>query len=177
MIPKTLMTPGEFAALPDDGMQHELRNGELFTIPPAKRTHTRCEVKMIRALGNFVEENGLGEVTSGDGGFRLNPRTIVAPDVGFVKKGRLQEEDDYYQGAPDLAVEIVSPTDRAADVKDKIELYLRAGAGAVWVVYPKKKEVRVHRPGLPVNTLGPGDTLEAPELLPGFRLAVRDVFA
>jgi Uma2 family endonuclease len=92
-----------------------------------------------------------------------------------VRKSRLQDPDEYFDGAPDLAIEIVSPGDDASDLRQKVKQYLDAGALIVWVVYPRTEQVEIYTPGNTARILGIEDTLEAPELLPGFRLPVRAI--
>jgi Uma2 family endonuclease len=92
-----------------------------------------------------------------------------------VKQSRLQDPDQYFQGAPDLAVEIVSPGDDASDLRQKIQQYLDNGTAIVWVIYPRSLRVEVHTPESTIRTLGVEDAFEAPELLPGFRLSVRTI--
>ena len=97
------------------------------------------------------------------------------PDISFVRKSRLQNPDEYFEGGPDLAVEIVSPGDDASDLREKIKQYLDAGTSVVWVVYPRSRQIEIHTPDKTIRTLGVEDTLEAPELLPGFQLSVRAI--
>jgi Uma2 family endonuclease len=100
---------------------------------------------------------------------------VRAPDVSFVRKSRLQDADEYFLGGPDLAVEIVSPGDDAADLREKIQQYLDAGTSLVWVIYPRTKQIEVHAPGKIAHILGWDDDLEAPELLAGFKISVRTI--
>jgi len=173
-MPKTLLSVEEFAALPDDGMKHELNEGELITMPPPKPRHGECQAGLTAARHEFVVSHGLGEVYTGSGN-RLTPQTVRGPEVSFVRTARLQDPDAYFDGAPDLAVEIVSPGDDASDLRRKINQYLDAGTAVVWVIYPQSRQVEVHGPDKTVRILGVEDTLEAGELLPGFQLSVRAV--
>ena len=174
MTPKTLMSVEEFAALPDDGMKHELNEGELITMPPPNPRHGHCQARLVAALHEFVASRNLGRVFT-ESGYRLTARTVRGPDVSFVQKSRLQDPDEYFGGAPDLAIEIVSPGDDAADLRDKVKQYLDAGGSAVWVIYPRAKQIEVYAPGNRTSLLGLDDALEAPELLPGFRLPLREL--
>jgi Uma2 family endonuclease len=171
MTPKTLMSVEEFMALPGDGMHHELNEGELVVMPPPKRIHSRCQTELARVLANFVTANTLGEVYV-EFGYRLNSNTLRAPDVSFVRNARMQPTEGYYAGSPDLAIEVVSPDDSALDLREKVKQYLDAGTQQVWVIYPKVKQVEVHGPGNMVRIFGLDDTLETPDLLPGFQLSV-----
>jgi Uma2 family endonuclease len=171
MTPKTLLSVEEFAALPDDGMKHELNEGELITMPPPKARHGDCRVRLAAALLEYVTAQDTGRVFT-ESGYRLTPHTVRGPDISFVRKSRLQNPDEYFEGGPDLAVEIVSPGDDASDLREKIKQYLNAGTSAVWVIYQRSRQIEIHTPDKTIRTLGVDDTLEAAELLPGFQLAV-----
>lgn len=168
------MSIQEFTALPDDGMLHELNEGELISMPPPKPRHGDCQAILAFALVNFTRPQDLGKVYT-ETGYRLSSNTVRAPDVSFVRKSRLQNSDEYFLGGPDLAVEIVSPGDDAADLRQKIQQYLDAGTSIVWVIYPRTKQIEVHTPGKITRILGLDDSLEAPELLPGFEISVRTI--
>ena len=174
MTPKTLLSVEEFAALPDDGMKHELNEGELIVVPPPKPRHGDCQARLTAALVEFVNSRGVGSVFT-ESGYRLTPHTVRGPDVSFVRASRLQDPDEYFDGAPDLAVEIVSPGDDASDLREKIKQYLDAGMSVVWVVYPRSRQIEIHTPDKTIRRLGVEDMLEAPELLPGFQLSVRTI--
>jgi Uma2 family endonuclease len=120
-------------------------------------------------------------VFPGDTGFFFNrdPQVVLFPDVAFVRIERLPppvERVGFLDVIPDLVVEIISPSERPAAIKDKIDFHLERGVQLVWVVYPSRGVVVVHRPGQGARTLAAGDELTAEELLPGFRLPVADVF-
>lgn len=174
MTPRTLLSVEEFAALPDDGMKHELNEGELIVMPPPKPRHGDCQARLTAALVEFAGEHRLGSVFT-ESGYRLTPHTVRGPDVSFVRISRLQDPDEYFEGAPDLAVEIVSPGDDASDLREKIKQYLDAGTSVVWVIYPRSRQVEIHTPDKTIRRLGVEDILEAPELLPGFQLSVRAI--
>jgi Uma2 family endonuclease len=171
MTPKTLLSVEEFAALPDDGMKHELNEGELIVMPPPKPRHGDCQLSLGSAVREFVVSGGLGRVYT-ESGYRLTPHTVRGPDVSFLRTSRLQDPDEYFDGAPDLAVEIVSPGDDASDLREKIKQYLDAGTSVVWVVYPRSRQIEIHTPDKTIRRLGVEDMLEAPKLLPGFQLSV-----
>ena len=113
---RQIMTAEELLHLPDDGLRYELVRGELRTMLPTGRPHGRIAVKVTWPLAQFVEAHGLGEVYAAETGFKLteNPDTVRAPDVSFVRHERLVSMDDegYLCGAPDLTVEVLSPSDR-----------------------------------------------------------------
>jgi len=174
MTPKTLMSIEEFTALPADGMLHELNEGELISMPPPKPRHGNCQANLASSLVNFARPRDLGKVYA-EAGYRLSANTVRATDVSFVRKSRLQDADEYFLGGPDLAVEIISPGDDAADLREKIQQYLTAGTSLVWVIYPRTQQVEVHTAGKITRIFGLDDDLEAPELLPGFKISVRTI--
>lgn len=176
MTPKTLFSVEEFAALPDDGTKHELNEGELVVTALAKPRHGDCQAKLGSAIREFVVSQSLGNVYIASG-YRLARHTVRGPDVSFVRASRLQGPDEYFDGAPDLAVEIVSPGDDASDLRQEIKQYLGAGTSVVWVVYPRSRQIEIHTPDKTIRSLGVEDRLEAPELLPGFQLSVRTILA
>src|SRR5258708_12787745 len=145
MTPKTLLSVEEFAALPDDGMKHELNEGELIVMPPPKPRHGKCQARLAAALMDFVTAHGVGSVFT-ESGYRLTPHTVRGPDVSFVRTSRLQDPDEYFDGPPDLAVEIVSPGDDASDLREKIKQYLDAGTAVVWGIYPRSPPLELHTP-------------------------------
>ena len=157
----------------------ELINGEVVEMSPSGRQASSIARRIGARLGDFVDENALGDVTTADGGYRLDEDNMRVPDVAYVSNERLAAQDDptkYVEGPPDLAVEVISPTDTASATQEKIDLYLRTGVRLVWVVYPSVRKVYVYRPGKDVRVLGEKDTLEGGEVLPGFSLPVLDIF-
>ncbi len=128
-----------------------------------------------------VRTKRLGVVVGAETGFKLksNPDTVRAPDIAFVSRERVEAEgipDTYWQGPPDLAVEVISPSDTLYGVEDKVATWLAAGTRLVWVVHPKRRVVLIHRPQAEVTTLGESDTLDGADVVPGFQCAVSDVF-
>ena len=132
-------------------------------------------------LTAHVEAHSLGVITASEGGFCLatDPDTVRAPDVGFIAQARLTQPtgERYFPGAPDLAVEIVSPGDSASDIHDKVVDYLRAGTRLVWVVYPRSKTVAVYKFGAEGQIVEQDGRLDGADVLPGLSLPVRDIFA
>ncbi len=176
------MTAEELLRLPNEPVRHELIRGELITMTPAGFGHGALVLRIAGPLWQHVESNRLGLVLAAETGFRLEsqPDTVRAPDVSFVRRERVPEGSlptTFFAGAPDLAVEVLSPDDRVFEVEQKIADWLAAGAAAVWVVNPKTRTVTVHRPGAAIETLSVHDTLGGADVVPGFRLPVADVFA
>ena len=158
----------------------ELIQGELIRMSPTGYDHGRISSKIDRALGNFVESHKLGQVLTSEAGFIIasNPDTVRAPDVAFVRADRDPPggQKKYFPGAPDLAVEVLSPDDRASDVNAKIQDWLNAGTVAVLVVDPQNQTVAIHRQPHEIKVLAIDDTLTIPDILPEFSLAVKDIF-
>ncbi len=168
----------------NDARRFELSEGMLIEMTPAGAEHGKYALKFGRRIGNFVEENKLGETTAAETGYVLfkNPKgkdTVRAPDVGFVTASRIPEDglpSGYFPGAPDLAVEVISPNDEADDVQLRVTQFLKYGTHMVVLVYPKSKTVVVHM-STGSFTLSIDDEFDGGDVLPGFKVAVRDIFA
>ncbi len=174
-----LLTVDDLATLPDDGDRIELFRGEMRRVPPTKPVHGRVTSRVIRWLGNEAERTDAGTVFD-NCGFLISrdPDTLFAPDVAVVRSERLAgvDLDSYPEVAPDLVVEVVSPSDSARDVQDKVLTYLAAGVRLVWVVEPRGRTVTVWGPDRTARVLAEGDTLDGGDVLPGLRIAVADLF-
>lgn len=175
-----LLTESDLAGLPDDGLLHELRAGLLLAEPRPFPLHARVQARIVVLVDAFVRARGLGVVLS-DAGFLLarDPDTVRGPDVSFVRRGRwdaVADENRFFPGAPDLAVEVLSPSNRRAELKLKVADYLDAGAAGVWVVDPAEKAVTVYLPGAAPVRLDAGDTLDGGGVLPGFAIQVATLF-
>jgi Uma2 family endonuclease len=174
-----LLTAEDLYGLPEDDVRYELEEGRLVVSEPPGWTHGALAVRIAARLLAFTDPRRLGTVVV-ESGYVLarRPDTVRGPDVSFVRTERLPARDvahRFYEGAPDLAVEIVSPSDRAAEVARKVAGYLRAGTRAVWVVYPDTRSVAVHTPDGLARLHGPGDVLPGGEALPGFSAAVDEL--
>jgi len=157
----------------------ELIAGELRMMMPPGFQHGRVAARLTTLLLNHADAAGLGTVTAAETGFLLAhaPDTVRAPDVAFVRSERvLAAGQGYFPGAPDLAVEVLSPNDRPGYVREKVAEWLEAGAQAVWVVDPRERTVTVHEAGPEPLLLGEDDLLSGGPLLPGFEIPVRDIF-
>jgi Uma2 family endonuclease len=176
MATKTLLTLEQFERLPDDGMRHELDEGELISLPPPSALHAKIQIKTGHLLISFVEERSLGTVL-GETGYRLTAGTVRAPDVSFIRAERAAGLDlnDRLLCSPDLAIEIISPSETAAGIAHKVRQYLHAGA-LVWVLYPKDRTIHVFEPNKSARVLEEDDILECPNLLPGFSVRVSEFF-
>jgi Uma2 family endonuclease len=179
---KRLMTAEELWELPErPGMRYELVEGVLVEVPGAGALHNLIAALVYRLIYDFVRGRNLGLVFTDGLAYILgrNPDRVRIPDVSFVSRERVPADGvpvGFWPGAPDLAVEIVSPNDRAEDVHEKVREYLASGVRLVWVLWPGSRSVGVHAPGEPTRELGPGDELDGGDVLPGFRVGVTALF-
>ena len=176
------VTADELLMMPKDGFRYELVKGELKKTLPAGFEHGAVAVNLTILLGQYVKANRLGVVLAAETGFKLasNPDTVLAPDVSFVRRERIPQSGRpkaFYPGAPDLAVEVVSPGDTKKEVAGKVTDWLAAGAGAVWIVDPKRRTVTVYLQQAEAVTLGETDELNGQDVVPGFRCNVSEIFA
>jgi len=159
----------------------ELVQGELIMMSPAGFEHGRIVARITAPLTDFVEDRSLGIVTGAETGFLIerDPDTVRAPDVGFVRAERVPPtpKTGFFEGPPDLAVEVLSPSDAASDVLAKVHDWLSAGCQAVWVLDPATRTAVVHRMENRSVVSNTTDVLTDEDLLPHFRLAVERVFA
>ncbi|HXC72401.1 MAG TPA: Uma2 family endonuclease [Pyrinomonadaceae bacterium] len=172
-----LMTAEELMNIDDDSHRHELIKGELLTMPLPKRPHGRVAAKLTFLLMQHARANGLGEICA-ESGYKLesDPDTVLGPDVSFVAQDRIDAAiDGYYQGPPDLAVEVLSPGDRRGKVEYKLNLWLESGTRSVWLVNPRKRTVEVIRSIDERRLLHETDDL-VDDTLPGFRVKVSEIF-
>ena len=179
MVTATLMTAAEFEQMPD-GERFELVNGALQEMAPTGGRHGRLAGRLTKSIMDYLEVNQVGELYI-ESGFIIakQPDTVLAPDIAVVRLDRLLTEDQqigFLDQVPDLAVEIVSPGDRIGKILGKAAIYLEAGTPVVWAVDPQKQRVMIWSDIQPVQVLGPNDTLDGGDLLPGFQLPLADLF-
>lgn len=185
-VAEKLITAEEFALMPDpEGACTELEAGKVVCMPPPSTIHGRFVRRLALRLSAFVEAGAFGEVFT-ESGYALsrNPDTVRGPDVSYLSNQRMSPQDlpsrGYVEGAPTLAIEVISPDERDDAVERKVGEYLDAGAERVWEVRPRLRTVTVHRTGQPPVTLGAGDTLtsdDAAFAVDGFSLPVAEIFA
>ncbi len=159
-----------------------LIEGELYEMSPAGGEHGGIALELGAWILTYAMAHHLGYATAAETGYVLfqNPNgkdTVLAPDVGFIAKDRLPQglPPRYIPAAPDLAVEVVSPTDSADEVDQKVTLYLRYGTRLVWVIYPRTQTVVAHTPNS-IQRFSIDDTVDGGDVLPGFSFTVREVF-
>lgn len=182
MSVKHLTTIEDLCEMPEKpGVRFELVDGELIEVPGAGVVDGLISALLCRLLYTFVEEHTRGIVLHDGVGFALasDPPRLHIPDVSFVSWRRVPPAgfpEGFWPGAPDLAVEIVSPNDRAEDVHAKVRDYIEAGSEAVWVLWPRERSVTVHLAGESLRELLATDVLDGGEVLPGLSIRVSDLF-
>lgn len=177
MAAGTLLSVDEYLALPHkEGLAYEYDEGRLVEVPAQSLENAEIQARVI---GRLLEAFGSEFIVAGPTGFWLTPEVERVPDVCVLRRDRAATLECFHgslRGAPEVAVEIISPSDSASDLERKIDQYLAAGVGAVVVLYPECRHVRVCRAGGETRRLGPGDNLELPDLLPGLQIPVDDLF-
>jgi Uma2 family endonuclease len=167
--------------MPDGDFRYELIKGELRKMAPAGNEHGRLTVNFTWRLAEYVTKNQLGVVYAAETGFLLssNPDTVRAPDVAFISRTRIEaigKVKGFWPGAPDLVVEVVSPGDTYSEVEEKAIDWLEAGALMVLTLNPNKRTVTVYRSLSDITILHDDATLDCSDVVPGFRIAIKDIF-
>ena len=167
-----------FEQLPDDGMHHELIEGELITSPPPKSKHSEVAKRAFVALLAIEKRSSLRAYQ--EAGYKLSrdPASWIQPDVSFLAAQRAASADPegYFLGAPELAVEVISPSESPVDVERKVELFLSHGGQIVWVIYPKTRTVRMFLADGSASLHGLNDSLALSGILPGWSFPVAMLF-
>jgi len=178
---QTLLTFEEFTALPEqEGVFRELDEGVVVEMPRASVPHGRVQLNTGAALLAWLREAGADVQVSANTPFVLTQDTVRIPDVCLVRKSSWEGMEvvrGALRGAPDLAVEVISPTNSAEDLDRKVEQYLRAGTEAVWLLYPETRHVIAYRRSGEIRKFEAGAILEEPGLLPGLAIPVDELFA
>jgi Uma2 family endonuclease len=168
-------------ALPDDGQRHELVKGELRTMAPSNSAHGGVVANLTAPLGVYVRSKKLGATLGAETGFIIsrNPDTVRAPDIAFVRANRIPAgglPEKFFPGPPDLAVEVVSPSDTVYEVEEKVEDWLAAGTTLVWIVNSRKRTVTIYASNQQPRVLNESDLLRGEDVIPGFEYPVKDIF-
>jgi len=175
------MSATDLSLIPDDGFRYELVRGELRKKAPASYDLGRYAGNVASNLGPYVKANKLGVICIADTGFLIssNPDTVRAPDLAFISQSRIDEigkVKSFFPGPPNLAVEVISPSDTYSEVQEKVFDWLEAGARMVIVVDPRKRAVTVYRSFTEITVLTENDVLDGGDVVPGWSMPVRDIF-
>ena len=175
------VTVEELLNMPDDGFRYELVRGELRKMSPAGQLHGEYAMAIGAPMAVHVKQNGLGKVYAAETGFRLatDPDHVRAPDAAFISNERLEdvgESHGFVSGAPNVAIEVISPSDRYTDVEEKVADWLDAGTLAVILVDPRRRVVKVHRSSTDIAMLTVEDTLAIDDIVPRWQMPVGEIF-
>ncbi|MBM4040237.1 MAG: Uma2 family endonuclease [Planctomycetes bacterium] len=181
MSTATLITAEQLLEMPENRWC-ELVEGELKPMSPPSCLHAHMISLLDGILGVYVRKHRLGAVLAGDPGFIVarDPDTVLGPDIAFISAEHVAAEplgEGFREGAPDLAIEVISPGQALREVHEKALAWLDAGAALVWVVNPAARTVKVYRSRTDTETLSAADELDGGALLPGFRCCIADLFA
>jgi Uma2 family endonuclease len=178
VIPK--LTYDEFRQLPDDGKRYELIHGEVHVTPSPATRHQFIQFNLSGSLYDYLARNRIGVVATAPLDVRLNEDTALQPDLIFVSKARAEIiQENFIAGAPDLVVEILSPSTAAHDRATKLRLYAEAGVPQVWYIDPKAKTVEVLKlegRRYFVDAALAGDHVLTSDLFPGWEMPLEKVF-
>lgn len=174
------MTAQDFWQLPDTGMRRELIRGEISEALPPGGQHGAIAVILAMALRSWMKRAAGGYVGV-ESGYLLahDPDTVRGPDISYVRAERIPATgvpEGFWNLAPDVAIEVVSPTETAEEVREKVRDFLSAGTSLVWIVYPRTREVIVHTVDGLARAYSVNDTLAFPDILPGFSCPVAELF-
>jgi Uma2 family endonuclease len=174
------ITAQDLWQLPDTGLRRELVHGEVIETMPPGGKHGAIAVMLAMLLRLWTKRTAGGYVGV-EAGYILahDPDTVRDPDVSYVRTERIPPSgipEGFWDLAPDLAIEVVSPNETAEEVREKVRDFLAAGTPLVWTVYPRTGEVIVHTPDGLARTYTAGDTLAFPDILPDFSCTVAELF-
>jgi Uma2 family endonuclease len=182
MSTTTAFTADQLLALPSGmGKRYELVDGVLRVMSPSGWRHGQVIANVSDILGLYIRQKGLGRWFGAETGFFLghDPDTVRAPDFAFIANQNLPQTkpiEAFWPGAPDLAVEVLSPGDTAGEIAEKVEVWLAAGCAAVWVIDPKLQTVTIYRSPTDVQVKTAGETLNGDPIMPGFSCPVDELF-
>ena len=180
-IKQGLLTADDLLALHGQGVKGELIKGVLKEKVAAGIKHGVIAGSLIGEIRNYIRPRRMGRVGGTDAGVLLerNPDTVREPDVYYISAAKLPldvEVNGYYESAPDLVAEVLSPSDTRQEFDAKIQMWLDFGVRLVIAIYPETRNITTHQPGRPSVTLGYGDTLDGGDVIPGFQCPVREIF-
>lgn len=173
-------TEKELLRLPKDDGKYELVDGELVLMSPAHLDHGAICSTLIISLGAYVKSKKMGIVADGQTGFWMSNGNLRAPDISFVSKKTYDSLErlptGFFKGAPDLAVEVFSRTERKKQLDGKIADYFASGTKRVWVIYPKSRSARIFQSPHKKRLIGENELLEGEDVVPGFSVRLDELF-
>ena len=175
-----VVTADDLLMMPDLGVRRELVRGEVREMAPPGEEHSETHTELARLLGNHVRAHALGRVYV-ELGFRIasDPDTVLLPDVSFVRADRVAagpRNPGYRSGAPDLVVEVLSPGDSFDEVEEKVFEWLAAGCRMVVLLNPRRRTATVYRSPGDFVRLTVADVLDGGDVVPGWKLPLRELF-
>ena len=179
---RKVWTEAELQALPEDGLTHELVDGEIVMSPKNDFFHGDICSELAASLRAFAMSNRLGAVLDCSTGFRMNNSNVRAPDVSFISRARLKAQGfrrstrRFFPGAPDLAVEVLSLNNTQKEIDGRLKDFFSSGTVLAWIIDPKDKRVEIFRSLTERRMVGGGGFLDGEDLLPGFRYPVAELF-
>jgi Uma2 family endonuclease len=179
---RKVWTETQLEALPDDGFIHEVIEGELVMSPKNNFEHGQICARLLAALVNFNQKEKLGVVLDSSTGYWMQNRNCRAPDISFIPKDRLRElgftptTRRFFPGAPDLAVEVMSPSNSRTELNQRLRDFFSSGTQIAWVINPEAQSVEICYALDRRKLVGPGAELDGEQLLPGFRYPIGDLF-
>jgi Uma2 family endonuclease len=180
--PKKVWTEADLQALPEDGFNHELVDGELVISPKNDFLHGKITARLSAALLVFAEARRLGSILDSSTGFRMNNLNVRAPDISFVSRERLKALEfgastrAFFPGAPDLAIEVLSPNNTRKEIDARLKDYFSSGARLAWIIDPTDQRVEICHSLTQRKRLGSADFLDGENVLPGFRHSIAELF-
>jgi Uma2 family endonuclease len=177
---RRIWTEKELQALPDDGYLHEVVAGALVMSPKNNFEHGDVCARLLTALNNFVRARKLGVVLDSSTGFWMHNRNCRAPDVSFIAKARLRglkrPPVAFFEGAPDLAIEVLAPSNTPAEIAERLADFFFSGTQLAWIIHPEEQFVEICHSPVQRKILGSGAVLDGEQLLPGFQYPIADLF-
>jgi Uma2 family endonuclease len=175
-----IWTEAGLESLPEDGYLHEVVSGELVMSPKNNFQHGNIASRLFLALGNHAQQHRLGVVLDSSTGFWMHNRNCRAPDIAFISKARLTgwtpSTQRFFQGAPDLAVEILSPSNTRAEIDNRLKDFFASGTQIAWIISPDDECAEICHSPEKRQLVGAGGFLDGEHLLPGFRYPIADLF-
>lgn len=177
-----IWTEADLESLPGEGYIHEVVNGRLIMSPKNNFFHERICMRLSAALNTFANERRSGVVLGSSAGFWMKNRNCRAPDISFVTKARLDalmfkpSSRTFFPGAPDLAIEVLSPSNTPTEIQDRLDDFFASGTQMAWIIHPDDQFVEICHSPTSRHILGQGAFLNGEPVLPGFTYPIRDLF-